>query len=97
MDKENKQSSHQSLGHTAEKVMKSCFEGHKRGCIYPSHKSPIICVILFLCSASPGGIVEKYNILFLMATAHIRDSHKQREELEDYAVPVVRSDRMVAF
>lgn len=27
--------------------MKSCFEGHKRGCIYHSHKSPIICVIPF--------------------------------------------------
>lgn len=27
--------------------MKSCFEGHKRGCIYHSYKSPIICVIPF--------------------------------------------------
>lgn len=33
----------------AEERLKSCSERHQRGRIYHSHKSPIICVILFLC------------------------------------------------
>lgn len=67
---------------TAEEQLKSCSERHQRGRIYHSHKSPIICVILFLCvlpllesSSSRNTVSHSSRRLPTRRTSHEREKN----------------------
>lgn len=77
--------------------MKRCFGGHKRGCIYHSHKSPIICVIPF-CVLPLLEDAREIQQPIPQGDCPRRDSHEKRGRTGGMcSLPVVRSKRIVCF
>lgn len=76
--------------------MKSCFEGHKRGCIYHSYKSPIICVIPF-CVLPLLEDVREIQHPIPQGDCPNRQSRAEWKSWRNVIPLVLRSNRMAFF